>query len=206
MSLPKRLVPLLSCIALLPAVAWAQTPDAGTIQQEQQRTLQYYDLQRRLQAPAADDEPLIDDQTTRPKPAQPPTAEVRVQVNRIVVGPSEKLSRAEIEAVTAPYTGRDVTIRELFDAVAALNRLYRDKACVTCQAFLPPQKVEDGTVEIRLVEGRLGEVRVVGATAIRDGWILDRIRQSRATSSTPVPSNAISRSSMPPTICEPPPI
>ncbi len=157
--------------------AHAQTPtDAGGIQQEQRRTLEYYQLQKKLQERPADEGELIDDQTKKPGPQKAPESEARVLVNRVVTNPSEILSPAEIEAVTSKVTGREATIKELFDTVEALNAIYKSKGCATCQAFLPPQKVEAGTVEIRLVEGKLGAVRIEGATYIREGFILDRIR------------------------------
>lgn len=161
-------------LTMLPSVVLAQTPtDAGGIQQEQQRTLEYYQLQKRLQERPPEGD-LIEDQTQKPAPKAPETT-ARVQVNRIVTNPSEILQPAEIEAITSKVTGREVTIQELFDVIAAFNALYKTKGCVTCQAFLPPQKVDAGTVEVRLVEGKLGEVKIEGATYIRDRFFLERI-------------------------------
>jgi len=170
---------ILAIAALVPPWAQAQTQsptDAGGVQREQQRTLEYYELQKRLQERPGDDRDLIEDETQkRPAPGAP-QSEARVLINRVVTNASEVLSPAEIETVTSRITGREVTIKELFDAVGALNELYKAKGCATCQAFLPPQKVEAGTVEIRLVEGRLGAIRIEGANYIRQGFILDRIR------------------------------
>lgn len=157
------------------AQAGAELP--GAIREQQQRTLDFYDQQRRLEGPRRGDEPLIDDQTPKPRDPAAPGADIRLQVNRIVTNPSERLAAAEVEAITARYAGREVGLAELHEAVAAINALYRERGCVTCQAFLPPQQVKDGIVEIRLVEGRLGEVRVTGATWLREGYILERVRQ-----------------------------
>ncbi|MCU0870157.1 MAG: BamA/TamA family outer membrane protein, partial [Burkholderiales bacterium] len=153
----------------------AQVPDAGAIREQQRDVQEFYQLQKRLQeaAPPAD---VIDDDAVRAKPATPPAgATAQVRVNRFRVNDSGVLARPKIDAVLAEYTGRELSIAQLFEAVAAVNRLYRDAGCVTCQAFLPPQKVEGGEVEIRLVEGRLGEVRVEGAKYLRESFLLDRI-------------------------------
>ena len=156
--------------------AQAQTPtDAGGLQQQQQRTLEFYELQKRLGERPADDGSLIDDQTTKPAVPKAPAAEARVRVNKVVTNASRLLTAGEIEAITSTLVGREVSIKELFDTVAAINELYKARGCATCQAFLPPQKVEAGTIEIRLVEGALGAVRVEGAGYIREGFILDRI-------------------------------
>jgi hemolysin activation/secretion protein len=171
----RALLPVAAGLALAPCPASAQVPDAGAIREQQRDVLQFYELQKRLQdgAPPAD---VLDESGVQPKPAVPPpgvTAKVRVETFK--VNGSEVLARPKIDATLAAYRDRELTIAELFDAVAAINRLYRDAGCVTCQAFLPPQKVEGGVVEIRLVEGRLGEVRVEGAKYLRDGWLIDRV-------------------------------
>jgi hemolysin activation/secretion protein len=166
-------------LATLPSAVAAQVlPSPGTVQQEQGRTLQYYELQKRLrEAPPAEGE-LIEDGTAKPPPAEVPREEVRLFVRRIETPPSQVLPRAELTAITATVEDREVGLAELFEVLDRINALYRAKGCVTCRAFLPPQKVQDGTVEIRLVEGKLGAVTVEGATYIREDFILERIRSA----------------------------
>ncbi len=158
--------------------AFAQTAtDPGTILRDQQDTQRFYDLQKRIQEGTPADEGVIRDETPKPAPQGTAGAETKITVDRIKTGASKFLKPEEIAAITQPLEGREITIKDLFDAVRAINVLYRDRGCVTCQAFLPPQKVEDGSVEIRLVEGRLGEIRVEGGRYIRDSYILNRISQ-----------------------------
>jgi hemolysin activation/secretion protein len=164
----------IAALALVPGSASAQVPDAGAIREQQRDVQEFYQLQKRLQQPAPPSD-AIDDQAVQPKAAQPPAAEARVKVNRFRVNDSQVLAKPKLDALLAEYTGRELSIAQLFEAVAAVNRLYRDAGCVTCQAFLPPQKVEGGEVEIRLVEGRLGEVRIEGAKYLREQFLLDRI-------------------------------
>lgn len=186
--MPKRLPPTVRNVlpAALFGSLWVTSPPAaaqtgaelpGAVREQQQRTLDFYQQQRRLESPRTGDEPLVDDQTPGPPDAPAAGGDARLQVTRIVTNASGKLSATEVEAITSRYSGREVTLAELREAVAALNALYRERGCVTCQAFLPPQRVKDGVVEIRLVEGRLGEVRVTGATWLREGYVLERVRQ-----------------------------
>lgn len=168
-------LPAVLALTAISAAAQAQTAtDPGAVLREQQETLRYYELQKRLQErPPA--EPQIQDETPKPKDKGAGESEVRIAVEKIRIGTSRFLKPDEISAITKTLEGREVSIKELFDAVRALNGLYRDRGCVTCQAFLPQQKVDGGVVEIRLVEGRLGEIRVEGGRYIRDGYILSRI-------------------------------
>jgi hemolysin activation/secretion protein len=158
--------------------ALAQTAtDPGSLLRDQQDTQRFYELQKRIREGGPAEEGVIRDETPKPTLQEAAGADTKITVDRVKTGPSKVLKPAEITAITQPLEGREITIKDLFDAVRAINLLYRDRGCVTCQAFLPPQKVEDGSVEIRLVEGRLGEIRVEGGRYIRDSYILNRISQ-----------------------------
>lgn len=162
---------------LLPAVAAAQTPpsglDAGAQQQRARETLEFLDLQKRLrEAPAGE---VIEDGTRPPQPAPPPDSDARVRIDRIVTNPSEVLSEEEIRSVKSRYEGRELTIADLFEAVEAFNALYQEKKLPTSQAFLPAQRIQDGTVEIRLVEGRLGKVVVENNKHVRSSFFASRM-------------------------------
>jgi len=74
-----------------------------------------------------------------------------------------------------PYQGRDVSLKELFEAVSKINQLYDAKNIKTARAILPPQEVKSGTVKIQLVEARLGGVIISGVKDVRSGFVEDRI-------------------------------
>ena len=67
------------------------------------------------------------------------------------------------------------TVKELTDMVARLNALYQEKHIVTAQAVLPPQKVQDGVVYIRLIEGKFGKTVITGNQRISEKSLLSRI-------------------------------
>ena len=46
---------------------------------------------------------------------------------------------------------------------------------MTCGAVLPPQRIHDGVVEIRLIEGKTGKVTLTGNRFTRDGYIMKRL-------------------------------
>ncbi len=56
----------------------------------------------------------------------------------------------------------DITIGQIQFIADKITQIYRQKGYILAQAFLPPQKVTDGTVEIKIVEGKLGHVSAVG--------------------------------------------
>lgn len=142
-------------LAALPALA--QTPpDAGRILQETRPALE--------PAPAA--APPIQ-APSRPLPAAPAGGDdVRVQVSHFAFVGNGALSAETLSAAVAGWAGRALSFGELIQAVEAVEARYREAGYFLAQAYLPPQKIRDGIIEIGISEGRLGEVRLEGESGV----------------------------------------
>jgi len=161
-------------LALAPAGVQAQNlPSPGAVQEQQRETQEFYELQKRLreQPPGT---PEVIDRTPRPSPGTP-GSDVRIQLKQVNVGTSAVLTAEEIRSVTSRYEGREVTIAELFKLVDEINAAYKGKGCLTCRAFLPAQTVEEGKVEVRLVEAKSGELELEGNKSTRASFLRKRI-------------------------------
>ena len=110
-------------------------------------------------------------QAERPKES----GELSFEVKEIRVTPSKLLSTEEIRKAIHFKGAGPMTVTELQDMVDRLNALYQEKKILTAQAVLPPQKIEDGVVYIRLIEGRYGKTVVEGNRRIAEDTILHRI-------------------------------
>ena len=97
------------------------------------------------------------------------------EVKEIRVTPSKFLSAEEIRRAIHFKGAGPATVKELTDMVARLNALYQEKHIVTAQAVLPPQKVQDGVVYIRLIEGKFGKTVITGNQRISEKSLLSRI-------------------------------
>jgi hemolysin activation/secretion protein len=84
-------------------------------------------------------------------------------------------SDAELARVLDPYNGREISSEELAEVRDALTRLYVDHGYVNSGALIPDQDMTDGIVEIQIVEGRLGAIRVSGQHWFREDRLRDRI-------------------------------
>lgn len=98
-----------------------------------------------------------------------------VYVRQIQTDPSDILSDDEIGSITRHYEGRTVGITELQEIVDQLNLLYVQKGYRLSRAILPPQKIENGRVVVRLVEVRVGAVVVKGNVHTREAYFLRRM-------------------------------
>ena len=91
-----------------------------------------------------------------------------------VVG-SSVFSQQELDKAVEPYQNRPLTLPELFEARSAITKLYTDSGYVSSGAYIPPQELGDGTVEIAVLEGELAEINVSGTKHLSDNYILSRI-------------------------------
>lgn len=105
-------------------------------------------------------------ETPTPTPA-PPESELpldgeidTVTITRFEFEGNTAFTDEELAAVTADYTGREITLTELFEARSAVTQTYIDAGYVTSGAYIPPQPIQNGVVMMQIVEGSLDEIIV----------------------------------------------
>ncbi|EJL78705.1 hemolysin activation/secretion protein [Variovorax sp. CF313] len=96
-------------------------------------------------------------------PAPPRPAGSTFRLNDLRLNGVKALSNEELQSITAPYIGRDVTLGDLEELAKAITARYKERGYFLAQAVVPVQTVRDGIVEISVIEGRLGKVDVVVA-------------------------------------------
>ncbi|MGH7198574.1 MAG: ShlB/FhaC/HecB family hemolysin secretion/activation protein [Candidatus Omnitrophota bacterium] len=103
-------------------------------------------------------------ETTLPKGAD---EKISFHVDRILLTGLTVLREEEIRPLVAPYEKRTLKLSEAKTLAEDITRFYRSKGYITCRAYIPPQKIDSNTLEIRVLEGTLGEVRVQGVRYFR---------------------------------------
>ncbi|SCX73482.1 ShlB/FhaC/HecB family hemolysin secretion/activation protein [Variovorax sp. EL159] len=99
-----------------------------------------------------------------PAPPQPAAAAAgSFKLNDLRLNGVKALSNEELQAITTPYIGRNVTLGDLEELAKAITARYKERGYFLAQAVVPVQTVRDGIVEISVIEGRLGKVDVVVA-------------------------------------------
>ncbi len=98
-----------------------------------------------------------------------------ITVERFEVLGSTVFRADEFTAVTADFTNRPITFRELFEARVAVTQLYVDQGYVTSGAYIPQQTLDQGVVQIQVIEGRLDEINVVGHQRLNPAYVSSRL-------------------------------
>ena len=66
----------------------------------------------------------------------------------------------ELEALIAPYENAQSSFERLKEASQVLTNHYRAKGFLTSRAYAPPQKIENETATIKILEGKIGKIKV----------------------------------------------
>ncbi|MGO4908466.1 ShlB/FhaC/HecB family hemolysin secretion/activation protein [Pseudorhodobacter sp. W20_MBD10_FR17] len=112
----------------------------------------------------------------------PPRGGATVVLKSITFAPpSAFLSDAELETIAVKYRSKAVDFSQISELVRDVNDLYAEKGVVTAAAILPPQNLADGNLQVRLVEGQVGNVALVGDHVSKNDYIFGSVRLSKGT-------------------------
>jgi len=154
-------------------LAQVDDPAAKQLRLSQDLLERYQREQSLIKPKAGEPDITLPDQSAGAAPSEVKS----IPVTRFEVDTSELLSAEEVDHALAAYRGRDVSLKELFDAVAQINKLYDSKGTQTSRAILPAQDIKDGVVKIRLIEARIGVIRISGTPDPQIGFVQERLRQ-----------------------------
>lgn len=88
---------------------------------------------------------------------------VRFDVFEYVVEGNTVLPAGDIETAVYPFLGPQRSLQEINAARAALERAYHDRGYLSVAVELPEQQVSEGTVMLRVTEGRVERLKVTNS-------------------------------------------
>ncbi len=108
-----------------------------------------------------------------------------LHVERIVFRGNRALPSSALRAVAAPFLGRDLTAAQIEDLRGALTHRYTEHGYITSSVVLDPDApFHDGVLSFLVIEGRIKEIRVQGASGLRPSYVADRMRAQDAVLNT----------------------
>ncbi len=163
---PRRRLAALVLVTLAPLPATVRAATAPVLAPGIDPGLINESLRRQFEPdrPALPPQANVSVDATPPTESVTPGSTVRFALKAIHFDQSHYFGPDTLAALARPLEGREVGIDELQALVSRINALYTARGLATARAVLAPQAVEDGTVAIRLVEGRLGAITVKGGS------------------------------------------
>lgn len=90
----------------------------------------------------------------------------------------DNIDKAACEELVADYVGQELTLSKLQQAADKVTDYLRKQGYTVATAFIPPQQIANGAVEIRVLLGNLGQVTVNNKSGLKDAVIssfIDRL-------------------------------
>jgi hemolysin activation/secretion protein len=150
-------------LALATSLLYAQQrPDAGQVLEQTREPL-------RLPPPA---EPVLP-QPPEPKPALPLAPQLKVKVQQFTFTGNTLYSEAQLQPLVQEFIGKELDFEGLNEAATKVRAFYRARGYFLAQAYLPQQVIRNGSVEISIIEGRIGQIELDrrAGTRIADGLL-----------------------------------
>ena len=151
-------VSLLTCLPLKEAfAAIPYIPPGQDLSAQAERFRQEYSVEKRAREQQMS-KALVEVEESQKGITRGPSFVLRsVHVTGMTIFDPQKLA-----FIWKPYIGRDIDFKTLNKIVKLIKRVYKDMGYLTTTAFLPPQDIQGGVVEIRVVEGKRGDLTVEG--------------------------------------------
>ncbi|MDE2009587.1 MAG: ShlB/FhaC/HecB family hemolysin secretion/activation protein [Candidatus Omnitrophica bacterium] len=152
-----------AAVCLFSGGAYAQAPappvpPGESLEAQAARFQQEYSIEKRSRE-AAISKALIEAQEAEKAPAAPP---VYFVLHSVRITGTTIFDPQYLRFTWVPYINKKISINDLNYIVRLIKRVYKDLGFLTTTAYLPPQDVTGGNVEIRVIEGKLGHLSVEG--------------------------------------------
>jgi len=113
--------------------------------------------------------------------AAAPAADTRPRrIERLLIEGNRVLSAATLEAVAAPWLGRELDEAQIEALRQALSRAYVERGFVNSGLLLAPVQDHPGVLRLRAVEGRLSRIELRGLGDLNPEHVRARLRGSDA--------------------------
>lgn len=93
-----------------------------------------------------------------------------------IVG-SQIFEEHELAAAVAPFLDRTIYSESLSAISDAITRMYVDAGYVGSGAVIPDQSIENGILEVRVIEGEVSAISVQRSGRLRSRWVESRVRK-----------------------------
>ena len=142
-----------SIFSLTSSVQAALTPE------EEMRARQLQEKEKKLREEIETPKKAPEKEELPALPAGPESAE-KALIKKINVTGFTILSGKEINDIISPFENKELTLKEMQKVANLITDSYRQKGYINSTAYLPPQDIKEGVLEIKVVEVVTGEVEI----------------------------------------------
>jgi hemolysin activation/secretion protein len=138
-------------------------PSAGVVERELEREYEGKPLEPDKEVPAI--------QIDIPKEKLEIPDGIKVFVDQIEIKGNESISSKEIIRWLREYLHKELSLRDIYELCHVIDHHYAEKGYFLTRAYPPPQDVENNLLIIEVIEGKLGNIQVVGNKYYSESFI-----------------------------------
>lgn len=97
-----------------------------------------------------------------PEITVPLAADAKIFIKEFRVTGTTLISKDETDKIILPKQNQEMLFSQVQKISAQITELYRTRGYITSRAYIPPQKVENGILEIKAIEAVAGDIVVKG--------------------------------------------
>jgi hemolysin activation/secretion protein len=91
------------------------------------------------------------------------------------------IDEEEVNQITKSYMSRCLSLNNINQLIAEISNLYLDQGFITSRAFVQPQKIEKGTLDLLVIEGKIEKLQLPDS----------KMKQRQLRAAFPVEENSI---------------
>lgn len=95
------------------------------------------------------------------------------------------IQESKLQKLLSSYTNRDLTFKELTEAASIITKIYRESGYFVARAYIPVQSMQDGILEIVVIEGNYGKFKLNNTSRVKDSTVqgmLDDVKDKHIVS------------------------
>lgn len=100
----------------------------------------------------------------------------KIWVKRINLRGNTQFSVKELTPIILPYENRENSIEELHELAQKISLHYVENGYINSGVIVPDQTINDGTIELQVIEGKLSDIRLKGLKRLNEQYIRTRLK------------------------------
>ncbi len=93
----------------------------------------------------------------------PEAEKIKFKLTKIIIEDNHVYSDEKLSSLFKDKLNTEISVAELQEIVQSITNYYRNNGYILSRAILPPQHVSEGVVHVRVLEGYIDKVKIVGS-------------------------------------------
>jgi hemolysin activation/secretion protein len=123
------------------------------------------------------EKPVIEKKEEKPKEA---VDGKKILIRQIKLHGATLIEEQTLKTILAKYENKELTLSEINQIAEDITTNYRKRGYILAYAYISPQEIKDGKLEVSVIEGKIGAITVKGNKSYSTKFIqkhLNRIKQ-----------------------------